>query len=140
MAEIKSMSAIVEKWTRVTPGRSEDYRLGVTNPTKDWKTKTLAAKEAHKAGIQKAIAEDRFAKGVNKSSTDIWRVKALSKGVNRFGEGVGLAGPDYDKGFAPYRAVIAGLTLPPRYAKGDPRNLARVKVIAEALHAKKVSG
>ncbi|KKL21544.1 hypothetical protein LCGC14_2444370, partial [marine sediment metagenome] len=27
MAEIKSLASIREKWTRVTPGRTEDYKL-----------------------------------------------------------------------------------------------------------------
>ena len=32
MAEIKSLADIAEKWIRVTPGRVEDYKLGIQNP------------------------------------------------------------------------------------------------------------
>ena len=31
MAEIRDLSAIKEKWTRVTPQRTEDYKIGVKN-------------------------------------------------------------------------------------------------------------
>lgn len=31
MAEIKSLSEIRDKWTRVTPGRTENYKLGISN-------------------------------------------------------------------------------------------------------------
>ncbi len=138
MINIRSIEEIKSKWTRVTPGRAEDYRIGVTTPKKDWKTGASAGKENYKAAMQKVIAEDRQNKGVLKSSTDYWKQKALALGANRFGEGVGVAGDAYGTGFAPYRDVIAGLSLPPRYPKGDSRNLDRVRVIADALHKKKI--
>lgn len=136
--KIRSMADIAAKWTRVTPERSEDYKLGVENPKKDWKTGASGGKEAFKAAMQKVIAEDRQNKGVMKSSTDYWKEKALALGVQRFSQGVAVAGPAYTSGFDPYRTVIEGLSLPARYAKGDPRNIERVRVIAAALHAKKI--
>lgn len=136
--KIRSIADIQAKWVRVTPERSEDYKLGVENPKKDWKTGASGGKEAFKAAMQKVIAEDRQNKGVLKSSTDYWREKALALGVQRFSQGVAVAGGSYGAGFDPYRGVLEGLSLPPRYAKGDPRNIERVRVIAAALHAKKI--
>ena len=49
-----------------------------------------------------------------------------------------VAGPDFEKGFAPYADVIRATALPPRFPKGDPRNYTRVQVIGTALRAKKV--
>ncbi|GAI70545.1 unnamed protein product, partial [marine sediment metagenome] len=43
----------------------------------------------------------------------------------------------YARNFAPYRDAIERATLPPRYAKRDPRNLARVKAVVDALIAAK---
>ena len=45
MAEIKSMAAIAEKWTRVTPQRTEDYKKGIESPRRDWESETIAAKD-----------------------------------------------------------------------------------------------
>lgn len=139
MAEIKSMSAIRDKWTRVTPGRIDDYKLGIANPKRDWERETLAAKDNWKAGVDAAAAKDLFSKGVARAGTKKWQDKALKLGASRFAEGVYLAGPDYEKGFKPYRDAIAAVDLGPRYPRRDPRNLERVKRIVDALVAEKLS-
>jgi len=133
MAEIKSMSAIKEKWTRVTPQRTEDYQKGVASPKRDWANETAAAKGNWKAGIDAAAAKDMFAKGVNLAGTAKWKTKALSLGPGRFAEGVSQAGNDYEKGFAPYQAAIAAVDLGPKFPRRDPRNLDRVKKVVAAL-------
>jgi len=138
MAEIKSMSAITEKWTRVTPQRTEDYKLGVQHPKRDWEAETVASKENWKAGIDAAHSKDLFAKGVAKAGSKKWQERALSKGPGRFAEGVYIAGPDYEKGFAPYREAISRVDLGPKFPRRDPRNLDRVKKIVNALVAEKL--
>jgi len=138
MAEIKSMSQIRDKWTRVTPGRTEDYKMGIQNPKRDWEAETAASKDNWKAGIDAAAAKDMFAKGVSKAGTKKWQDKAMKKGPGRFAEGVYIAGPDYEKGFAPYREAIARTDLGPRFPRRDPRNLDRVKRIVTALVAEKL--
>ena len=138
MAEIKNISRIVEKWTRVTPMRSEDYKLGVENPKRDWAGSAKAGEANWKAGVAAASAAGQFGKGVDKAGTAKWKEKALAKGPGRFSEGVLTAGPDYQKGFAPYAETIAALTYPPKWPKGDPRNLERVRVGNVALRAKKM--
>lgn len=140
MTEIKSLKSIGEKWTRVTPGRTQDYTLGIQNPRRDWEEETLAGKENWKAGVDQAAAKDLFAKGVSAAGTSKWREKALKKGPGRFSEGVYLAGPDYERGFARYHAAIERVDLGPRFPKRDPRNLERVRKIVDALVTEKVGG
>lgn len=136
--EIKSLVAIRDKWTRVTPGRTEDYKLGIQNPRRDWETETLDAEGNWKAGVDAAAAKGLFGKGVSAAGTKKWQDKALLKGPGRFSEGVYIAGPDYEKGFAPYHAAIERADLGPRYPRRDPRNLERVKRVVDALVAVKV--
>lgn len=140
MANIKSMDRINAKWQRVTAGAGQEYAEGVANPKSDWKTETVGANASYKAGLQKSIANDSFKKGVEAAGTAKWQKNAMEKGPDRFMQGVGLAGDAYTSGFAPYRAVIAGTTLPARGAKGDPSNINRVAVLAKALHDKKLTG
>jgi len=135
MPKIKSAAEIAEKWGRVTPERTPDYEAGIKSPKKDWATATKAAEGAYKEGVTKAAAEGRFGKGVTKAGTSKWQEKSLQVGPARYGQGVLVAKPEYEKGFAPYRDVIEKTTLPPRFAKGDPRNIERVKSMAAALHA-----
>lgn len=129
-----------EKWARVTPQRSQDYVQGVRNPRVSWAKATSAAEANYVTGVQQAIAEKRFGKGVQKAGDAKWQEKAVTLGGQRFGPGVQAAQSAYETGFAPYAQVIESTTLPPRYAKGDPRNLQRVNAIATALRKKKVSG
>lgn len=137
MAEIRTVEQIAKKWADVTPMRSGDYEAGIKNPRRSWSAGAAAASDAYKAGVTRAVAEDRFAKGVKRAGDARWAKGAIEKGTMRWGPGVALAEDDYRTGFAPYQAAIAAVKLPPRYAKRDPRNLARVKAIVDALVAKK---
>jgi len=140
MAEIKSLAAIRDKWTRVTPGRIEDYKIGIQNPKRDWEEETLEGKGNWKAGIDAAAAKGLFEKGVKAAGTGKWKEKALKKGPGRFAEGVYIAGDDYAEGFKPYREAIAAVDLGPRFPRRDPRNLERVKRVVDALIATKLGG
>ncbi len=133
MVAIRSVDEIAAKWGTVTPQRSGDFKRGVENPKASWKAGALAANDAWKEGTTKAIAENRFQKGVGSSSDEEWQKATLEKGVNRWGQGVQLAQDKFARGFAPYQAALASLTLPPRFARRDPRNLERVRAVAEAM-------
>lgn len=140
MAEIKSMSSIRDKWTRVTPGRTEDYKLGIQNPKRDWEEETMAAEDNWKLGIDAAASKGLFGKGVSKAGSKKWQDKALKKGPGRFAEGIYIAGPDYESGFKPYRDAIERVDLGPRFPRRDPRNLERVKRVVDALITQKITG
>ncbi len=133
MAEIAAVDVIASKWARVTPTRTADYEDGVRNPRKDWSRSTLAATDAWKAGIAESVAKGTWQKGVSRAGTPGWQEGAIAKGVPRWGPGVQVAEPRYAAAFAPFREAIARVTLPPRYARRDPRNLMRVNAIVDAL-------
>lgn len=133
MANIRPIDVIAAKWATVTPQRSGDYEAGVNNPKSSWQANTLASADAWKAGIQQAIQQGSFSKGVNRAGNAGWQDGAVNKGVPRWGQGVALAQEKYQAGFAPYADAIRRTTLPPRYARRDPRNLERVKAIVDAL-------
>jgi len=137
MAFIRSIEAIAKKWASVTPGRTEDYRNGVQNPRTPWAGAAAAAESAYEAGVTQAIAKKKFGKGVKAAGDEKWQRGAVDKGTARWGPGVALAESDYRSGFAPFRDAIERVTLPPRYARRDPRNLQRVKAIVDALVAAK---
>jgi len=137
MAEIKSIAAIQEKWGRVTPQRSEDYVIGIKNPKRDWAKAAADAKDSHKAAMAAAATADSYAKGVAKAGTARWQDRAARKGPSRFAEGVVVGAADYGTAFAPYADAIKSTLLPPRFPRGDIRNLQRVQVISQALRKKK---
>lgn len=140
MPEVKSVSEIAGKWQRVTPQRTEDYAAGVTSPRTDWARSTLESASRQAEGVQKAIAEKRFEKGVAKAGTAAWQKGAQDKGTRRWGEGVQLSGDAYQQGFAPFVDTIQSTKLPPRFPAGDPRNIERTKAMAQALHNRRIKG
>lgn len=138
MPAIRSAAEIAEKWARVTPGRSSDYAEGIAKPKKDWEAMAVAAADAWADGVTSAASEGRYAKGVKGAGTEKWRRKAQELGVSRWPSGVSAARDDYEHGFAPFRDIIERVQLPPRRPKGDPANIERVRLIAQALHQAKV--
>jgi len=139
MAFIRSVDQIATKWAEVTPMRAADYAAGIASPRRSWSKATASAESAYEDGVQKAMQRKAFGKGVVKAGDEKWSRKASVNGVRNWGPGVQEAKGDYAAGFAPYQAAIAACVLPPRYARRDPRNLARVKAIVDALVAKKLS-
>lgn len=139
MAFIRGLDQISTKWSEVTPMRSADYAAGVSAPRRSWCTATKAAESSYEAGVTKSIGKKMFGKGVTKAGDEKWSRKATTRGVANWGPGVADAKGDYAAGFAPYHAAISACVLPPRYARRDPRNMARCKAICDALIAKKES-
>lgn len=134
MPKIKDLSRIASKWTTVTPQRQNEYVDGVNNPRADWASQTQAASGRYASGVQAAITNKSFDKGVQKAGTAKWQKNATEKGPQRWAQGVQLGVDNYQKGFAPYAQVISNTTLPARGPKGDPANINRVAVMAKALN------
>ncbi len=138
MPAVKSVDQSSAKWLRSAQAATQEYAEGVTNPKKDWATETGNANEAYKAGIQKAVADDRFKKGVSKAGTSKWQKGAVEKGVQRWAPGIATAQQSYEEGVKPYLDVIARTQLPKRGPKGDAGNIQRVAILSAALHAEKL--
>lgn len=125
------------KWVNRASSATNEYSEGVKNPRNDWAEATKNAEATYQSGIQQAIAEKRFAKGVTKAGSEKWRQKAIEVGPSRFSQGVQVSEDAYASGIQPFLDTIQRTTLPPRGPKGDPRNLERVKIMADALRKRK---
>lgn len=132
--DIKPLDYVVDKWDRHVAIAGPDYEHGIKNPRRDWQAATEAAEDSWKTALAAAIAAHSWPAGVRRVGTSGWQEKAISKGLPRWSPGVAIARPDYERGFEPYHAALARGVLPPRYAKGDARNYARVKYIGDLLH------
>jgi len=140
MPKVRPISELAEKWKTVTPAREPYYERGVSAPKENWAEEAIAAEGAWEKGVSDAVARKAFAKGVAATGVEGWKAKTLEKGVRqgRWRSGITAYADEYAKGFAPYRDVIEAVVLPPKGAKGDPRNIDRVKAIATALFAKRM--
>ena len=138
--QIKSPDLIAKKFATRGAAAGADYAAGVATPRQDWAQATEASSNTWGAGVQQAISNGSFSKGVAKAGTPKWQRKAAGVGAQRYGPGVQAAQGDYATGVAPYLDVLRNLTLPPRNPKGDPGNIQRVAVVAAALRARKLAG
>jgi len=96
-----------------------EYVAGVTETKKDWSKNTLEAGANYEAGVTAAIADKRFQGGSCQSRNSEIGVTTLSrKGPTTAGRRELPTQPTRTKkGFAPYRAAISNLQLPPTWSK-----------------------
>lgn len=138
--KIASAAKIAKKWADVTPARARQWEDEIkATSTDEYAAPAIAAAPIWEQAVIEAAARDGYAKGVAENA-EKWKRKALAVGTQRFGPGVRAAEADQAAGFAPYREVIAGLTLSPRGPRGAPGNFERVREVGEALHRKRVGG
>jgi len=139
MADIKPLARSSEKWKRQSQTAQPEYVAGVTGTKKDWAQNTGAAAANYETGVQSAIADQRFQRGVQAAGTSKWRNNTLAKGPARWADGIAKSIGNYEKGFAPYQQAIEQIDLPPRGPKGSPQNIQRVAAIADRLHQVKLN-
>ena len=138
--KIKTATEIAKKWAEVTPARAKQWEAEIkATPDGDWADPAVAAAPNWEMGVTEAAARNGYATGVEQARTK-WKRKALAVGPIRYGPGVRAAEADQAAGFAPYRDVIAELTLVPRGPRGSLGNYERVREVGEALHRKRVGG
>ncbi len=138
MTAIKPLGVIAEKWKRNGAAAGPAYEQGIKNPRRPWMESTIAADQARKDGLAAADARDATVKGVRAAGDAKWKKKTQAVGASRLVQGINASESEFSTGFAPFREVIAGVTLPPRGPKGSPENLNRVSAITKALHDAKI--
>ncbi len=80
----KTPDQIVEKYQRGVQGAGTDYANGVQNPSRSWASATAAGAARWQAGIQEAISNGAFARGVQAAGDQKWQAAAVSKGTQRY--------------------------------------------------------
>lgn len=138
MPKVPDISRVVSKWTTNAGNAGPSYVEGVQNPREDWQQATLKAADNYKQGVTKAAADGRFAKGVQRVSTDSQIQASVQKGQTRYSSGIALASNDFASGIKPVLDVIASTALPAKGPKGDAKNIQRVAVLAAAQNAAKL--
>ncbi len=137
--QIKPLEKVLAKYKQNASAAGGSYTDGVNFPKRDQAEAAIAAKDAFAQGVQEAIAQDRFAKGVAAAGSAKWKEKATGVGAQRFAPGITAGANDFAKGVAPYLDALRNVTLPVRMPKGNEANLERVRTVNTALRATKLS-
>ena len=135
---IKDTGALAKKFVQRAGAAQGEYKSGVEASGPDWETNTRAGAENFATGVQQAIVDKRFERGVAAAGAAKFVSRASTLGAQRYPTGVGAAEGDWSKGTQPYLDALKGMELPPRRPKGDPGNQARAQAVASRLRALKV--
>ncbi len=135
MPPIKPQAQITDKWQRRAAVAGPDYETGVRNPKAPWDAAAAAADNAWKGGVQAAVAAGSFVSGVRAAGQQTWQQASIEKGIPRFPQGVAVAAPKYERNFAPIRAIIEGVQLPPRGPRRSQANIQRATAMIQGIIA-----
>ena len=136
---IASAEEIARKWKEVTPGRASYYEAGAVVAGDEWEKGTKAGADAYLSAVTAANIKQLFLGGVGRAGAGKYERKVKDVGVGRFSTGVQAAETDMREGFAPFREVIAGVTLTKRQPRGSLANWERSKEIGVPLNKKRLA-
>lgn len=125
------------KWSTRAAAAGSDYEQGTARPRVPWSQAAAGASENYAAGVNAAIGEGRYGKGVSRAGDATWRKGITEKGRARYSQGVAIGQSEYDSGYRPYAEALRGVSLSPRGPKGT--NYSRVQEVGEALRNAKKS-
>lgn len=136
--KIKSLDAIAAKWASRASGAGQAYSDGIRAPRNSWSAMTAASADNWAQGVQQAVSDKRFEKGVTAAGDSTWANGAINKGAARYGTGVQQAQPRFTAGFNKYAQALQNAQLPPRFPKGDPQNMQRSAFVGNLLRKVKL--
>jgi hypothetical protein len=135
---VKDAAASAAKYVSRAQAAGPAYTAGVQGAGDKWATAAAASGNSYQQGVQQAITDGRFVKGIQKAGGAKYSANAAGKGSQRYPTGVAAAGPAWQNGTAPYLSALSSLTLPPRMPRGDPGNINRVAAVATAMRSLKL--
>lgn len=130
---IKPLATIVAKYVQRASAAGQAYTDGINNPRQDYVAATVASANSWSAGVQQAINDGRFVKGVQVKGAAKWQQRSSTVGAQRYPGGISAGQNAYSTGIQPFLQALSTLNLPPRQPKGDPANLQRVAAVTTAL-------
>lgn len=137
MAQVKfrDLNAAASKLQTNGQNAQKAYVTNAAAAGPTWAANTAAAEPNFEAGIQRAITNGNFGKGVQKAGAAKYTGQINAVAGPRFGDGMSKAGPAWNKGFAPVAAFVAGVDIGPRGPRGSAQNKQRAGAMSDAFMA-----
>lgn len=136
---VKDLAGSAQRWTTRAAAAAADYGTEAAAAGERWQSNTASAAATYFQAVSSAGIQDRFRRGVQRAGAAKYTRKITDVGQSRYSTGVQAATDDWRSGFEPFANTISALTLPPRRPRGDPGNIERVRVIAQALNARRLA-
>jgi hypothetical protein len=130
--KIKDTATIAQKFVSRAGAATKDYSDGVASAGGDWEAGAKNGEQNFEQGIQEAITDKRYGRGVN-GSAGKYVANATKLGSQRYAPGVQNAQAAYQTGVQPYLDKLKSLQLPPKGPRRSPQNQARANMVALEL-------
>ena len=102
------------------------YAEGTANKGSEWQRGSTGGAANFAAGISKAVADGRFAKGVAKAGSARYDEGVRTKGAQNWPTGMQLGESRYIEGIGPFQGLWDQQLPTPGGAKNSPANMARM--------------
>lgn len=106
---------------------ADRYASGVQGKGSAWEQGAKAGANNYQAGIQRALSEGSYSKGVSRAGGSRYDQGVNTKGVNNWPTGMQLAEDRYVEGVQPFTGLWDSALATPRGPKGSPANLKRMQ-------------
>lgn len=87
----KNPNTVAQKWSRNLAASTTAITEGVNAVTVSPTIKAAAAQEAYLAGVQRAVADGKWERGLKRVTLEDWKQAMLAKGVSRIASGAAQA-------------------------------------------------
>jgi hypothetical protein len=134
---IKPAAASQAKYVQNTGSAAQSYKDGISNPRRDWQASASAAEGTYEQGVQQAIANKSYAKGITPDASAKQKNNALTLGAQRYPQGTSNAAPVWAKNTQPVLDAMANVPDQPRGPKMSQQNFDRQHAFAAAAHSAK---
>lgn len=130
---MKNASEVARKWASRLGAAGESIRQGVQAVTVNPAERAAARQDAYIAGVQRAVADGRYLRGLRRTTLQGWQDAMVNKGLPRIASGATAAIPKFqafmEKWIPHEEALKAKLANQPR---GDlQQNIARAVMAME---------
>lgn len=126
--QVRDAAASAKKFKERAKAAQTDYETGVRGAGGKWQAGAAASDEAYREGVNAAMSEGRFSKGVQKGgAAEKYQTNATKLGPRRFAEGVENAEQAYSRGVQPFISAMASTTLSNRGSRASGANIRRVQ-------------
>lgn len=134
---IKPAASSQQKYVTNTGSAVSAYTAGIQNPRRDWQTATAAAEQTYDAGVQAAIASQRFSKGITPDAATKQKQNATTLGAQRYPQGTSNAAPNWAKNTQPVLDAMSQVPDMPRGPKMSQQNFDKQHAFAAAAASAK---
>lgn len=134
---IKPASASQTKYTQNTGSAVQAYKDGIANPRRDWGAATAASESTWEQGVQQAISNGSFQKGITQDASSKQKNNATTLGAQRYPTGTANAAPTWAKNTQPVLDAMASVPDMPRGPKMSQQNFDRQRAFATAAASAK---